>query len=483
MFKIPELLEATGGRLISGSADICVKGVSIDSRTVKKDEAFIAVKGERFDGHDFIPNVIKKGVSCIIAQRDVTLARGKCDFGINVGGMPKSRRGVVFIMVQDTTKALGDIAAFNRARFKDIPVIAVTGSNGKTTVKEMVAWILSGKFRVLKNEGTKNNHIGLPLTLLKLDSSYDLAVLEIGTNHFGEVGYLSGIAQANIGIIANIGPSHLEYFKDLRGVFREKYELIKNLNKPGIAILNSDDQFLRKEALRKAKRPFVLNVGIDKKGDFSAGGIRRVSGKYAFTVNKRFKFTLKALGYYNVYNGLLAIAVARVFGLGYREISSRLSSFNLPKSRLSFIKIRGVSFIDDTYNSNPLSMKQALGALGGFTGKGRKILVMGDMLELGDKSISLHAKTIKDALKLVDIIITVGKLAKSGLEKNIAAKNIFTPLHPKSHVYRSRGVAGFTCGTSSEARDVLFKTVRAQKEDIVLVKGSRGMKMEEVFRI
>ncbi len=448
MFKIPELLKATGGVLISGDAGIIVEGISIDSRSVKKNEAFLAIKGERFDGHDFIDAVVKKGIKCVITQK-----AGK-------------RCGASFIQVKDTTKALGDIARFNRNRFKHIPLIAVTGSNGKTTAKEMIAWILSSKFKVLKNEGTKNNHIGLPLTLLKLDSSYDLAVLEIGTNHFGEVDYLSKIAQANIGVLTNIGPSHLEYLKNFEGVFREKYALVKNLKRPAIAILNIDDKFLRKVALKKKKTPFVLGVGIEKAGDFSASGVKYTSGKPSFVLNKRFRFALQSLGYYNIYNSLLAIATSRIFGLGYRDISSRLSRFSLPKSRLNFIEINGISFIDDTYNSNPLSMKQALGVLKNLPSRGRKIIVMGDMLELGVQSISLHAGVIKEALKFSDTLITVGPLTKSCLNRVNAAKNNI-----------------FTCQTSSEAKEILFKRVCVGPQDIVLVKGSRGMKMEEVFKI
>ena len=447
MFKVVELLKVTGGKLISGSLDISVKGISIDSRSVRRGEAFIAIKGEKFDGHDFIPAVIKNGVSCIITEKD------------------EKREGVVFIKVKDTVKALGDIARFNRVRFSNIPVIAVTGSNGKTTAKDMIAWVLSKKYKVLKNEGTKNNHIGLPLTLLKLDSSYDAAVLEIGTNHFGEVDYLSKIACANIGVITNIGPSHLEYFKNLQGVFKEKYTLINKLDKPSIAILNADDKFLKAKALGPKKRPFIVSVGISNKSDFSASGIRYVSGKPGFTVNRRFKFALNVPGYYNIYNSLLSIAVARIFGLGYGEISSRLSKFSLPKSRLNFIEIKGIRFIDDTYNSNPLSMKQALGVLKSFPVKGRKIVVMGDMLELGSLSPALHAQTIEEALDSSDILVGVGAITKSCLDKRNKSKNIFT------------------CNTSSEARELLFKNVGVNSCDLVLVKGSRGMKMEEVFKI
>jgi len=448
MFKVTELLKATRGALVSGSPDITVQGISIDSRAVKKGEAFIAIKGDRFDGHDFIDEVIKKGVNCIVAHNEL------------------KREGVTFIKVKDTTRALGDIAKFHRGKFKDIPVIAITGSNGKTTTKDMIAWILARKFKVLKNEGTKNNHIGLPLTLLKLDHSYDLAVLEIGTNHFGEVKYLSAIAQANIGVITNIGPSHLEYFKNLKGVFKEKFELIKDLNDPAIAILNTDDEFLQREGLKKTKKPFIIGAGAKNKCDFYASEIKYTRAKPSFMVNKRFQFALNALGYYNVNNSLLAIAVGRIFGLSYRDMAKQLAGFKLPKGRLNFVEIRGVEFIDDTYNSNPLSMKQALGVLENYSSRGRKILVIGDMLELGQQSKALHADVIRQALKLADAIITVGDLTRSCLDSLSFQKDSI-----------------FTCRTSSEAKNVLFERINAKPGDIVLVKGSRGMKMEEVFTL
>ena len=450
MFKVTELLKATQGRLVCGDKAITAKNISIDSRSVKKGDVFVAIKGDKFDGHDFIDEVIKKGAVCIIKDslnRSVKNPRVAC------------------IEVKNTAKALGDIARFNRKKF-NIPVIAVTGSNGKTTTKEMLSIVLSKKFKVLKNEGTKNNHIGLPLTLLKLDSSYDIAVLEIGTNHFGEVKYLSSIAGANIGVITNIGSSHLEYFKDLNGVLKEKFSLIKCLKKPAIAVLNADDPFLRKEAFKEAKSPFVLGVGIKNKSDYIVSDIKIVSAKPRFRVNRRFHFALNALGYYNIYNALLAIAVGRMFGLSYRDIASSLAAFDLPRSRLNFREIKRVRFIDDTYNANPLSLKQALGVLESFRVKGRKIFVMGDMLELGKESKALHAQGIKEALKVSDILVTVGELTKSCFDKvTCAGDNIFH------------------CNTSPEARRLLFNKLHVNPKDIILVKGSRGMRMEEVFNI
>ncbi|MFA4989688.1 MAG: UDP-N-acetylmuramoyl-tripeptide--D-alanyl-D-alanine ligase [Candidatus Omnitrophota bacterium] len=448
MFKVSELLKATAGQLISGSKDTLIKGIAIDSRAVKKGEAFLALKGDNFDGHDFVPQAVRRGAGCLIAQKEVR------------------QKGVTFIRVKDTTRALGELACFNRKRFKNIPVIAVTGSNGKTTVKEMIASVLSRKFKVLKNEGTKNNHIGLPLTLLKLDNSYDLAVLEIGTNHFGEVGYLTRIAYPNIGVITNIGPAHLEYFRNLSGVFKEKHSLLAGLQNPAIAILNTDDVFLRRIALKRTPSPFILSVGLKHKSDFFASGISYVRGRPVFKVNTGFKFALKTLGYYNIYNSLFAIALGRIFGLSYRDISYGLAGFNLPKSRLNFLEIEGIKFIDDTYNSNPFSLKHALGVLDNFSVRGRKIFVMGDMLELGDAGRALHAQAIREALKAADVLITVGELTRACLNKNISAENKI-----------------FHCGSAMEARRILLEKVGVAPGDIVLVKGSRRMKMEEVLKI
>ncbi len=460
MLKIPELLKATQGSLVSGDNNVIVKGVSIDSREIKKGEAFIAIKGNNFDGHNFIGIAIKKGASCIIVEKGPRRIGQKA---MVWPPMAKAIDGVAVIKVKDTIRALGAIARFKRKKY-NIPVIAVTGSNGKTTTKDMIAWVLSKDFKVLKNEGTKNNHIGLPLTLLKLDSSYDIVVLEIGTNHFGEVKYLSDIVCANIGIITNIGPAHLEYFKDLKGVFKEKNDLIRSLNAPAVAILNADDPYLRKGLFKKNSKPFAVGVGIRNKSDFSVSSIKDISGNYRFTVNQRFNVALNAPGYYNIYNSLMAIAVARIFGIEYRAIALRLSKFNPPKGRLNFIEIKKIKFIDDTYNSNPLSLRQALGLLNKIKTKGRKIVVMGDMLELGAASKRLHIQAIKEAVKICDTLITVGSISGSSL---------------KEVCFGREGV--FACQDSSQARDILLKKINVKPCDIILVKGSRMMKMEEVF--
>ncbi len=458
MFKVSELLKASRGKLILGNKDSDISGVSTDSRSIHRGEVFLAIKGANFDGHEFIAEALKRGARCIIGESLSGKIRGRV------------LSGVSFIEVANSERALGDIARFHRGRF-DIPVIAVTGSNGKTTTKEMLACVLSSRYKVLRNEGTKNNQIGLPLTLLKLDSSYDLCTVELGTNHFGEIAYLSGVCQPNIGILTNIGPSHLAYLRNTAGVFKEKSSLIENLLPPELAILNADDSFLRRELLKKTKRPFTLGFGIKNAADFFATGIKKSTRGWGFQVKGaegKYAFTLATRGYYNIYNALAAIAIARIFGISYKDISRELSGFHFPKSRMEIIKSGGITFIDDTYNANPVSLTQALDALEGMEGAGRKILVLGDMLELGEEKNKYHYQAGMHAARVADILITVGKLSrltgKGAREAGISRANIFS------------------CRSSVEAKEVLSRRVSLEKNDVVLVKGSRLMRMEEVLK-
>ncbi len=452
MFKIDELLKATGGKLIQGRRDLSVKGISIDSRTINPQEAFIAIRGDNFDGHNFIAQAVKKKAGCIIKETVCTMYNVQCTMPI--------------IEVKDSIKALGDIARFQRQKY-NVPVIAVTGSSGKTTAKEMIAWALSAKFKVLKNEGTKNNHIGLPLTLLNLKSEYGIVVLEIGTNHFGEVEYLTKVCQPNIGIITNIGPSHLEYLRDLNGVLDEKYTLISSLREPYLAVLNADDDLLKKKTSASRRRPFAITFGIKRKSDFYVSNIKNKAGGFEFLVNRKNKFTLNTLGHYNIYNALAAIALGRIFGIGHKDISLRLADFSFPKGRLNALNLNNIKFIDDTYNSNPLSLGEALDVLHNFKTNGRKILVMGDMLELGRHSRAFHHQAGCRVASVCDVFIGVGRLSKVTAQaaklSGFDLKNIFT------------------CSSSNDARDILLNKVSPGKEDIVLVKGSRAMKMENVL--
>jgi len=452
MFKVDEIIQATKGRLIQGRLTDKITGIGIDSRRLKPQEAFLALAGKNFDGHDFISNALKSKVSCLIVEKSPHFS------------IPAA---VAVIKVKDTVLALGDIARFQRQKI-NLPVIAVTGSNGKTTAKEMIAWVLSAQARVLKNEGTKNNQIGLPQTLIQLTKQDRFAVVEIGTNHFGEVDYLAKIARPNIGIITNIGPSHLEFLNDLKGVAKEKTTLLNNLAKPAIALLNADDKSFNRMINRSRNGTQIFSFGVNSKCDFRASEIKRENGKLGFKVNAKFNFQLSTLGDYNIYNALSAIAVGRIFGLSYSLMRARLAAFKFPKGRLNLVEFKGLKFIDDTYNSNPLSLSAALTAFGAAVCPGRKILIMADMLELGKQKELLHRQIAWSITNTCDRLIAVGSLAR------ITARGVRENGMPAKHI--------FCCSNAAAARDLLFKKIFPGADDLILVKGSRSMKMEEVFR-
>ncbi|MDP2927377.1 MAG: UDP-N-acetylmuramoyl-tripeptide--D-alanyl-D-alanine ligase [Candidatus Omnitrophota bacterium] len=453
MFRVNEIIQATKGLLIQGSLADKITGISTDSRRSKPLEAFLALRGKNFDGHDFVAESIKAKVSCIIVER-------KPEFLIPAD--------LAVIKVKDTVLALGDIARFQRQKI-NLPVIAVTGSNGKTTTKEMIAWVLSANANVLKNEGTKNNQIGLPQTLIQLTKSDSFAVVEIGSNHFGEVDYLAKIARPNIGVITNIGLSHLKFLGDLKGVAKEKTALLDNLAKPAIALLNADDKSFKGLIKDKIKGQQIFSYGINEKSDFCASSIKLKNAKVEFKVNSKFNFELSTLGDYNIYNALAATAVGRILGLGYPEMRARLATFKFPKGRFNLVEFRGLRFIDDTYNSNPFSLNAALAALGAANCKGRKILIMGDMLELGKQKELLHRQIAWSITNTCDLLITVGSLARitagAARENGLQAKHIFC------------------CANALQARDLLFKKIFPKANDLILVKGSRSMKMEEVLGV
>jgi len=453
MFKVSELIKATKGKLLCGNCNAGIKSISIDSRTLKRGDCFIAIKGDNFDGHDFIQQAIKKGAGCIIKDKRPTnyeLRTTNC------------------IIVNDTTKALGDIAGFWRNKF-DIPVIAVTGSNGKTTTKDMIAHVLSAKFKVLKNEGTKNNHIGLPMALLGLKPAHEMAVLEIGTNHFGEVANLAQVCGPNIGVITNVGPSHLEYLLNLNGVLCEKYSLFTELRSPGIGILNADDYLLRSKLSKRGQRTFNIGLSVNGAADFSASCLSRSKKGVSFLVGDKNKFSLSTPGYYNIHNALAAIAIGRILGLGHKDISRRLANFKFPHGRLNFVTVGGVRFIDDTYNANPASLARALDVLAEFRSDGRRIVVMGDMMELGVDKEKFHLEAGRQITKACDILITVGELSA------IAAREASSMGFDADNIFK--------CVDAPQARRILFDKLSPGPKDIVLVKGSRAMKMEEVLKI
>lgn len=458
LFTLNQILEATGGKFIYGSVKMNARGVSSDSRTLKAGDLFIAIRGDNFDGHNFINDAIDKGARIIVVDNAFRLDINDRNLCL------RDCKDIAFVRVEDTIKALGDIASFHRQRFH-IPVIAVSGSCGKTTTKDMIAQILSVQFNVLKNEGTFNNFIGLPHTLLKLNKDTEIAVLEMGTSKAGEIKRLTEIARPNTGVLTNIGLSHLEFFGTLDRILEEKYQLIENLSAPYSAILNGDDNLLKKKIKNEKNKP-VFTFGINNKSDFYASNVKIGEKSTAFTFNKKYKFIINVLGRHNIYNALAAAACGIIFGINPDKLKIPLSNFILPSTRINLREIKGYKVIDDTYNSNPLSLECAIETLKNFSTAGKKVLVMGDMLELGEKSILLHRDIGKKIIKSgIDALVTVGRLSYETAE--------FVKAH-------ASGLKVYSCGCALEARGILINLLK--RDDLVLVKGSRAMQMEKAIQ-
>jgi len=447
MIKAEDILKAVKGKLINGEPGTSIKGFSIDSRTLSKGDLFIAVKGNRFDGHNFISEAVKKGAAGAV---------------ISVDSLRSIARSPLVIQVKDTVKALGDIAHYKRMR-SESTVIAITGSNGKTTTKDMAASILKTNFKVLKTRGTENNNIGLPLALLKQEDER-FCVLEMGTNHFGEIDHLSRVAAPEVAVITNIGPCHLEGLGDIEGVFKAKTELLKYMDKDKTLIINGDDPYLAKISKASSR---IVRFGLDEHNDIRATSVKFKKGLSSFSVNGKYEVQLNVLGRHNIYNALAAISVAELFGISKKAIQASLRGFKVPYSRLVFREVNGIKLIDDAYNSNPTSLRSAAEVLANYKVSGRKILVCGDMLELGKMSQYFH-EAIADMVKVfgIDILITVGK---HSYKTYLAAKNIGMKKDTLWHFEKSNKAGE------------LLKEITG-KGDMVLVKGSRGMMMEDVIK-
>jgi UDP-N-acetylmuramoyl-tripeptide--D-alanyl-D-alanine ligase len=443
-------MEATGGTPLGKiHEESVVGGVSTDSRSVGQNELFFALEGERFDGHDYIREACEKGARHFIVSKPVP--------AVSANGAPNN-----FIRVKDTLKAYGDLAKCYRAKFR-IPAIAVTGSSGKTTVKELTAHVLSERFRVLRNRGTENNLVGVPKTIFGLEPAHEALVLEMGTNHPGEIERLSSIIGPQIGVVTQIGQAHLEGLKSREGIRDEKLSLLNHIERGGLFILNGEDPMLRdvKSGVHK-----ICRIGFSKEtADLWAERIWcHEKGTSFYAEGELFESPL--LGRHNILNALAAMQAGRAMGMEAREIRKGLASFKAVAGRLQFRNVDGILFLDDTYNSNPESFRASLETLKEFKIRERKGVVCGDMLELGEHSERLHREI--GALMadfLFDFVIAAGPASKAlvdeALKRGMNAKKI--------HPVKNSDEAGKLC------REL------AQAGDMVLVKGSRGMKMEKVF--
>ncbi len=446
-FSVREVSEVTRGKMESVSPAETIKGFSIDTRTIKSGEFYIAIKGKNHDGHNYVNEAISKGACGIIIE----------NADIEIKGNPSHK-----IIVKDSLKALADIADAVRRKV-NIPVVCITGTNGKTTVKDLTGHILSKRFKVLKSEKSFNNIIGLSLTLLNLEKTHDVAILELGTNHPGEIIELANIARPKIAVINNIGNGHIEHFGSREGVFKEKASLLDALGKSGKAFLNGDDDFLKNV---KKDRINIKFFGQSEKCDLKIENIEKKENGFEFVFDK-VNYRLPLEGVHNVYNASIAIALAKELGLSDEDIKDALGSVKLPGMRLERQVIDGVVFINDSYNANPDSFESAINAFQGMRSSAKKIIVAGDMLELGPSSTELHknlGRKIKNSN--VDFLVTLG-----GYAKYIAQGAIEAGMDPEKVV---------STANHSDAANILMEI--AKEKDMVLVKGSRASKMEEILR-
>jgi len=441
--------------ILGKMARLEIKGVSIDSRTIREAELFVAIKGDRFDGHDFVPEVIQRGAWGAMVERTAL------DDKFSVLGGLKN-----ILPVEDTLTALQEMAYNHRRQFT-VPVVGITGSNGKTTTKEMLAGILQQQGPVLKNEGNLNNHIGVPLTLLRLNAGHKAAVVEMGMSAVGEINALARFVGPDIGVITNIGPAHLEFLKSMDLVAQAKGELFNHLKSDGTAILNADDQYF--DTLKKKFGGRVLSFGIDKESDVRATDIRQEKTFTDFAIRSdgsSMKVRLRAVGKHNVYNALAAAAAALAMGMSLDAVKYGLDDFVPTAMRSEIRQIQGRTVLADCYNANPASMEAALSTLVSLKSGKKAIAVLGDMLELGTIALDAHRAIGATAARLgIDLVITVGPLAKHIGEGAIDAGM------PKDRVLEA--------GSQAEAA-VLLKQL-SRPGDAVLIKGSRGMKMEKIL--
>ncbi len=444
--KIEDILKATHGILLSGDENTEITEISTDSRKTGKGCLFVALIGENFDGHDFLESAFCGGAACAVVSKDVEI------------------KGKTIIKVKDTQKALGHIAGLYRSKFL-IPAVAITGSVGKTSTKEMCASVLSSEFNILKNKGNFNNEIGVPLTIFGLDDTHEILLNEMGMSGFGEIDSLSKMIKPDVVIMTNIGISHIELLGSQENIFKAKSEFVKNMKAGGVVIINGDDPILY--AKKSELGDNVLTYGIKNAGaDLIAKDIEVREDGISFKadgMDNHFDISLSVLGEHNVYNSLASILLGLVLNIDKEKIQKALKEHMPENMRLNVINCKGYQIINDCYNAAPDSVAAALKVLGAK--KSRKVAVLGDMAALGDFSETAHKTVGLDVIKNnIDVLITIGTeaktIAKVAAENGMDKENI--------HVFKN---------TDEAIKSI--KTIIASG-DTILVKASRVMKLEKV---
>jgi UDP-N-acetylmuramoyl-tripeptide--D-alanyl-D-alanine ligase len=441
ILTLEDIINATGGKVISGNSDTFT-GVSIDSRTIKEGELFIALRGSRFDGHDFLHEALKTGGGAVVNFPPTGPIRGK-----------------TIIHVKNTLTALQELARYMRSK-RDVPVIGITGSNGKTTTKELIASILSKRYKVLKNTGNLNNHIGLPLSLTRISEGDEVVVLEMGASAPCDIKELCKIALPDYGVVTNISQAHLEGLKDIETIRKTELELLDYV---GVAVVNADDSFLIEGIHTSDFKGRILRYGIRNYGEIRATDIRLYERGSAFLLHigedESIEVHPRISGKFNIYNILAAASVGYLFGIDLRDIKDAIDSFTGVPMRLEIKELGGVHIINDVYNANPASMEEAIKELVRVK-KGRAIATLGDMLELGPYGEEAHRNLGRWMSELpVDIFISVGPLM------SFAASEFSGTVYKLENAIEAGKLLKDIC----------------KEGDTVLIKGSRGMGMERVL--
>ncbi|MDR3195439.1 MAG: UDP-N-acetylmuramoyl-tripeptide--D-alanyl-D-alanine ligase [Endomicrobium sp.] len=453
IFQLRDLIRSIDGEFIIGDPNLLVEGVSIDSRTIRKGEAYFAIKGKRYDGHDFIKEVVDKEASAIVYSSD------------NLKHFTSFSKFPSMIKTDDTLAALGKFAKCYRRKFKNVSIVGVTGSNGKTTTKEILFSILNQKGKTLSNKGNFNNRIGLPLSIFNLTSQYQYAIFETATSLYGEIEILSDILMPDVAAITNIGFSHLDTFVSPEDVFKEKKYLFENVKENGCIIVNTDDKFLK--TIKDGGGRKIITFGADSSADVTAENIKLFPDQTVFDIcfNKEsLEVFMPARGKFNAHNALCAAACAVGLGLSLKDIKTGIELFVPPKMRMETVSAKnGAILINDAYNANPSSMRNSIDAVLQSYPDKKVNLVLADMLELGDKTDEYHFDLGK--------FIGDKKINSVNLFGNIIF-NTKTGLGDKKNVFYSKN--------SDELLNNL-KNIDIDKSSVFLFKGSRGMKLEEIF--
>jgi UDP-N-acetylmuramoyl-tripeptide--D-alanyl-D-alanine ligase len=455
--RIEQLAELCGGTLLRGDPQGVVTRISTDTRALRRGDCFIALSGPRYDGHEFLDDAAQRGASAAVVSHPTRAMNSPSVLSL--------------LQVHDTLTALHKLATnYRRLMPPTTRVIAISGASGKTTTKEMIAAVLSQRFAIIKTPANNNNHIGTPLTVLALDESHDFGVVELGSNHPGEMRVLTEVVQPDVCVVTNIGLAHVEFLGDEAGVAQEEGTPLESLPRDGdsYAVLNVDDPWY--SALRGRTTAPVVTVGIDHFADVRASNIM-LNGDVKFRLNIAKKsddviVRLKTMGRHQIYNALQAAAIGYMQGLDLDEIRQGLESVEYPKMRMELKQVNGIRFVNDCYNANPPSMKAALRAMQETPCTGRKIAVLGDMLELGAHAQTAHVEVGAVAANSgLSMLVTVGQAARWMAEAAVQAGM-------ESHrVYPVLG--------TGEAGD-LVKAL-AHEGDTVLLKASRGKKLETIL--